>query len=112
MHLQNGAFRRPCTEETRIPHFLIVDEYSRYINPDVEIFLSLAAEYRVAGIFAVQSLSQLEVEFGKYSAQAIKNSILTICRNKIDFCGVSIDYAKEFDEMFRQDKIIMRQSTK
>src|SRR5690625_2451553 len=43
MHLQNGAFRRPGTEDTRIPHFLIVDEYSRYINPDVEIFLSLAA---------------------------------------------------------------------
>lgn len=48
MHLQNGAFRRPGTEFTRIPHFLIVDEYSRYINPDVEIFLNLAAEYRVA----------------------------------------------------------------
>ena len=52
MHLQNGTFRRPGTEDTRIPHFLIVDEYSRYINPDVEIFLSLAAEYKVAGIFA------------------------------------------------------------
>ncbi|RKJ47311.1 type IV secretory system conjugative DNA transfer family protein, partial [Butyricicoccus sp. 1XD8-22] len=48
MHLQNGTFRRPGTERTRVPHFLIVDEYSRYINPDVEIFLSLAAEYRVA----------------------------------------------------------------
>jgi len=111
MHLQNGAFRRPGTEDTRIPHFLIVDEYSRYINPDVEIFLSLAAEYRVAGIFAVQSLSQLEVESGKYSAQAIKNSILTNCRNKIVFGGVGIDDAKEFAEMFGQDKIMMRQST-
>ena len=39
MHLQNETFRRPGTEDTRISHFLIVDEYSRYINPDVEIFL-------------------------------------------------------------------------
>lgn len=111
MHLQNATFRRPGTEDTRVPHFLIVDEYSRYINPDVEIFLSLAAEYRVAGIFAIQSLSQLEVESGKYSALAIKNSILTNCRNKLVFGGVGMNDAKEFADMFGQDKIIMRQST-
>src|SRR5699024_7872864 len=111
MHLQNATFRRPGTEDTRVPHFLIVDEYSRYINPDVEIFLSLAAEYRVAGIFAVQSLSQLEVESGKYSARAIKNSIITNARNKIVFGGVAMNDAMEFAEMFGKDKILMRQST-
>lgn len=111
MHLQNATFRRPGTEDTRIPHFLIVDEYSRYINPDVEIFLSLAAEYRVSGMFAIQSLSQLEVESGKYSARAIKNSILTNCRNKIVFGGVGMNDAIEFAEMFGKDKILMRQAT-
>lgn len=111
MHLQNATFRRPGTEDTRIPHFLIVDEFSRYINPDVEIFLSLAAEYRVSGMFAIQSLSQLEVESGKYSARAIKNSILTNCRNKIVFGGVGMNDAIEFAEMFGKDKILMRQAT-
>lgn len=111
MHLQNGTFRRPGTEDTRVPHFLIVDEYSRYINPDVEIFLSLAAEYRVAGIFATQSLGQLEIESGKISAKAMKRSIMASCRNKIAFGGITIEDAKDFAEEFGKDKIIVRQST-
>ncbi|WP_156136577.1 type IV secretory system conjugative DNA transfer family protein [Bacillus badius] len=111
MHLQNGTFRRKGTERTRIPHYLIVDEYSRYINPDVEIFLSLAAEYRVAGIFATQSLGQLEIESGKVTAKAMKRSILANCRNKIAFGGIGAEDAKEFAEIFGKDKIIVRQST-
>lgn len=111
MHLQNGTFRRPGTERTRVPHFLIVDEYSRYINPDVEIFLSLAAEYRVAGIFATQSLGQLEIESGNIGAKAMKQAILTSCRNKIVFGGLASADAKEFAEEFGKDKVVMRQST-
>lgn len=111
MHLQNGTFRRKGTERTRIPHIMIVDEYSRYINPDVEIFLSIAAEYRVAGIFACQSLGQLELESGKISARAMKKSILTNCRSKICFGGVSAEDAKEFADIFGKDRITMRQST-
>lgn len=111
MHLQNGTFRRPGTEDTRIPHFLIVDEYSRYINPDVEIFLNLAAEYRVAGIFATQSLGQLELESGKVSARAMKRAIMGGCRNKIVFGGIGAEDAKDFAEELGKDKIIMRQST-
>lgn len=111
MHLQNGTFRRPGTEDTRIPHFLIVDEYSRYINPDVEIFLSLAAEYRVAGIFATQSLGQLEIESGSLGPKAMKQAILTSCRNKICFGGISAQDAQDFADEFGKDKVIMRQST-
>jgi hypothetical protein len=111
MHLQNGTFRRPGTENTRIPHFLIIDEYSRYINPDVEMFLSLAAEYRVSGIFATQSLGQLEVEAGKIGPRAMKQAILTSCRNKITFGGLSAGDAKEFAEEFGRDRVIMRQGT-
>lgn len=111
MHLQNGTFRRPGTEETRIPHFLIIDEYSRFINPDVEMFLSLAAEYRVSGVFATQSLGQLEVEAGKIGPRAMKQAILTSCRNKIAFGGLSARDAKEFAEEFGKNQIIQRQST-
>lgn len=111
MHLQNGTFRRKGTEKTRVPHFLIVDEYSRYINPEVERFLSLAAEYRVAGIFATQSLSQLEVESGELDGKAVKRTILTNCRNKIVFGGLSSEDAKEFAEEFGKDRYLMRQST-
>ncbi len=111
MHLQNGTFRRLGTEDTRIPHFLIVDEYSRYINPDVEIFLSFAAEYKVAGIFATQSLGQLEIESGNLGPKAMKQAILTSCRNKICFGGISTQDAQDFADEFGKDKVIMRQRT-
>lgn len=111
MHLQNGTFRRPGTEKTRVPHFLIVDEYSRYINPDVELFLSIAAEYKTAGIFAIQSLGQLEVESGNINARAMKQSIMTSCRNKIAFGGLSANDAEEFAREFGKKKVIRREST-
>src|SRR5699024_9507649 len=111
MHLQNGTFNRPGPEKSRIPHFMMVDEYSRYINPEIERFLSIARSYRVAGIFATQSLGQLELESGKISAKAMKRAIFTNCRNKIAFGGMSHDDALEFAEEFGKDKIIMRQST-
>lgn len=111
MHLQNGALRRPGTEKTRVPHFLIVDEYSRYINPDVEIFLSLAAEYRVAGILATQSLAQLAIESGNISGPEMRTAIMGNCRNLIAFGGLKSDDAKAFAEEFGRDKVIMRQST-
>lgn len=111
MHLQSGTFRRPGSEHTRIPHFLIGDEYSRYINPDVEIFMSIAASYRVAGIFAIQSLGQLKVESGKLDGEAIKQAIMTSCRNKIAFGGLSAADAQEFADEFGKDTVIMRQST-
>jgi len=111
MHLQNGTFNRPGPEESRIPHFMMIDEYSRYINPEVERFLSIARSYRVAGIFATQSLGQLEIESGKISAKAMKRTIVTNCRNKLVFGGVSADDAEEFSKEFGKDKIIMRQPT-
>lgn len=111
MHLQSATFRRGGTERTRVPHFLIVDEYSRYINPDIERFLNIAAEYRVAGIFACQSLSQLEVETGKMSGKAVKRAIMNGCRNKICFGGISAEDAKEFAEEFGKKQIIVRQAT-
>ncbi|PTQ51043.1 MAG: conjugation protein, TraG/TraD family, (pXO1-42) [Hydrogenibacillus schlegelii] len=111
MHLQAGAYRRPGTEKTRIPHFLIIDEVARYINPDFERFLSLAPEYRVTGILATQSLGQLEVQAGKYSPRAMKQIILTNTRNKIIFGGISAQDAKELADELGKNQIIVRQAT-
>ncbi|MCM3716269.1 type IV secretory system conjugative DNA transfer family protein [Alkalihalobacillus oceani] len=111
MHLQLATFRREGTELTRIPHYLIADEYSRYINPDVERFLSIAAEYRVAGIFAIQSTGQLEVESGKISARAMKKAIMDSTRNKIIFGGLAAQTAKELSEELGKDLVREREQT-
>lgn len=111
MHLQNGTFRRPGTEDTRTPHYMVIDEYKRYINPQVEIFLSLAASYKVSGILATQSLGQLEVEAGDIGPRAMKQAIMTNCRNKLCFNGTGYNDAQEFADEFGKDKVMIRQAT-
>ncbi|MDX8367668.1 type IV secretory system conjugative DNA transfer family protein [Cytobacillus sp. IB215665] len=108
MHLQLGTFRRKGTEKTRVDHYMIIDEYSRYINPDVERWLSISAEYRVAGMFAIQSIAQLEVEAGQLSGKAMKQAILTSTRNKIIFGGLSSNDAKELAQELGQDRVVYK----
>lgn len=111
MHLQSAAFRRPGTEKTRVPHYLIIDEMSRYINADTEKFLSIAAEYRVAGIFAVQSFSQLEIGAGDLTPKAMKTAIITNCRNKISFGGITNDDAEYLAKELGKNWVVNRQET-
>jgi hypothetical protein len=105
MHLQLATFRRSGDERSRIPHYLIIDEYSRYINPDVERFLSIAASYRVALIAAIQSLGQLELESGTMSGRAIKRAILASTRNKIVFGGLEYEDAEEVAKIMGKNVI-------
>ncbi|MBT9252118.1 MAG: TraM recognition domain-containing protein [Brockia lithotrophica] len=100
MSFQDAIFRRPGTEETRTPHFLIIDEAGRYITPDFERLLSLAPEYRVSVILAVQTIGQLEVASGKYSAQAMRRIILTNTRSRIVFGGIGAEDAEIFEREF------------
>lgn len=109
MHLQLATFRRPGAERTRVPHYLIIDEYSRYINPDVERFLSISAEYRVALIAAIQSFGQLELESGNLSAKAMKRAILTSTRNKIVFGGLEYEDAEEASKIFGKNLVRERE---
>lgn len=111
MHLQRGAFRRKGTELTRVPHILIVDEASRYVNSEVEVFLAIGAEYRVAGFFALQSSGQLEVESGKLSGLAMKRAFLASCRNRIVFGGLASEDAELLSKELGTEKRLMRQNT-
>ncbi|CAI8950554.1 hypothetical protein EMIT07CA2_550170 [Brevibacillus sp. IT-7CA2] len=111
MHGQLATYRRGGTERTRIPNYFIEDEASRYITPALEGWLSIAAEYRVAGIFALQTLGQLEVESGKLSARAMKRAIMASCRNKIAFGGLEYEDADEFSKIFGKEVIVKRMKT-
>lgn len=111
MHMQLAAFRRPGTERSRVPHYLIIDEYSRYINPDVERFLSIAAEYRVALVAAIQSLGQLEIEAGQTSGRAMKRNILNSVRNKIFFGGLEYEDAEEASKIMGSNSMMERTRT-
>lgn len=99
MNLQNAVFSRPGTEETRRPHYLFVDEFPRYVNPDIERLLAIGRSFRCACIFAVQGLSQLDVDGNKQ----FRNVVLTNCRNKIVFGGINYEEAEYMSHEFGKE---------
>ncbi|MEW6049076.1 MAG: TraM recognition domain-containing protein, partial [Bacillota bacterium] len=88
MHLQNAVFRRPGNEWTRVPHFLYVDEFPRYLNPDFERLLAIGRSYRCGVVLALQNTSQLL--FGE--STAFRDVLLGNCRTKV---VLNLDDAKD-----------------
>jgi hypothetical protein len=96
MHLQNAVFRRPGNEWTRTPHFLLIDEAARYINPDFERLLAVGRSFRCSCFLALQSLGQLQLE----ERASFANIVSTNCQNKIIFGGLEEEEAKKFEKEF------------
>jgi hypothetical protein len=65
----------------------------------------------VAGIFALQSFSQLEISTGDLSGKSIRTAILTNCRNKISFGGLSNEDAEYFAKELGKDWEMRRENT-
>lgn len=78
--MQNAVLRRPGIEDSRIPHFLYIDEFSDFICKDTEAMFTMYRKYKVGNIISVQSLQQLETA---HLRENYKNTILSNCANKI-----------------------------
>lgn len=78
--MQHSILRRPGNENTRIPHFLYIDEFPDFICSSTEALFTLYRKYRVASVVCSQSLDQLDIEHGKF-----KRTILANSANKIVF---------------------------
>ena len=78
--MQNAVLRRPGIEDSRIPHFLYIDEFSDFICKDTEAMFTMYRKYKVGNIISVQSLQQLETS---HLRENYKNTILSNCANKI-----------------------------
>lgn len=78
--MQYSILRRPGNENSRIPHFLYIDEFSDFICSSTEALFTLYRKYRVASVVSAQNLDQLDVEKGRF-----KRTILANCANKIVF---------------------------
>jgi len=102
MHLQNAVFRRPGNEHTRTPHFLLIDEAPRYLNPDLERLLAIGRSFRCACFLALQSLGQLKLEERAGFTQIVMNN----CQNKIVFGGVSEEDAITFEREFGKHEVV------
>lgn len=80
LSMQYAVLRRPGNENTRIPHFLYIDEFPDYICSQTEAIFTMYRKYRVGTVISAQSLDQLNVENKKY-----RNTIIANCVHKIVF---------------------------
>lgn len=72
LQFQDSVLRRPGIEDSRVPHFLYIDEFPEYINKDMEVMFTLFRKYRCGTTIAIQNLSQLEKTKGlEYYRQVV-----------------------------------------
>ncbi len=93
--MQNAVLRRPGNENTRIPHFLYIDEFPEFISKVTEPIFTLYRKYKVGTTISSQTLAQLGNVSEKY-----KQTILSNCINKLVFGNNTIEenawWEKEF----------------
>ena len=80
--MQFSVLRRAGNENTRLPHFLYIDEFPDFICPAIEPIFTIYRKYRVATVISAQNLSQLNAK-----GEKIGNTIIANCANKIVFGG-------------------------
>ena len=95
LFMQNAILRRPGNENTRIPHFLYIDEFPEFISKVTEPIFTLYRKYKVGTTISSQTLAQLGDVNSKY-----RNTIVSNCINKLELGNNSIEendwWSKEF----------------
>lgn len=79
--MQYSVLRRPGNENTRIPHFLYIDEFPDFITHATTNMFTLYRKYKVGIVISAQNLRQL----GQKSAGKYRETILANCYNKFVF---------------------------
>ena len=80
LSMQYAVLRRPGNENSRIPHFLYIDEFPDFICSSTEALFTLYRKYRVGTVISAQTLDQLNACDKKY-----KNTIIANCVHKVVF---------------------------
>ena len=98
LSMQNAVLRRPGNENSRIPHFLYIDEFPDFLTKDTEIMFTMYRKYKVATTISAQSITMV----GTGTTLSTKNKdkavtigfnspVLSNCSSKIFTGGASID---------------------
>lgn len=80
LSMQCIILSREGNENTRIPHFLYIDDFSNFVTPNTEDIFTTYRKYKVATTISVQSITQLSIQSQK---NIYNNLILANCGNKI-----------------------------
>ena len=95
--MQNGVFRRPGNEKSRVPHFLYIDEFPDFICKDTEAIFTMYRKYKIGTMVSAQSLTQLDLSSQK---ENYKIAILSNCANKIYTGGATIEELNWWSDEF------------
>ncbi len=97
--MQQSVLSRPGNENTRIPHFLYIDDFPEFLCKAIEPVFTVYRKYKVGNILCSQTLSQLKGE-GKNN---FRDEILANCVNKVIF-GNALPEDVEWWETELQEK--------
>ena len=97
--MQYSVLRRPGNENTRIPHFLYIDEFPDFITHATTTMFTLYRKYKIGIVVSAQNLKQL----GSGSKSHYRETILANCYNKFVFGNNSSEdnewWSKEIGEI-------------
>lgn len=79
--MQHAVLKRPGNENTRIPHFLYIDEFADFVGAATEPLFTLYRKYRVGPIISIQNLDQL----GAAKTSKHRQTILANSATKVTF---------------------------
>ena len=96
--IQQSVLSRPGNDNTRIPHFLYIDDFPEFLCKAIEPIFTVYRKYKVGNILSAQTLSQLKGQGGDF-----KDEILANCVNKVIF-GNALPEDVKWWETELQDK--------
>ena len=109
LNFQSAVFKRPGNENTRIPHFLYIDEFQTYSNPGFANMLTQGRSYKVASHLATQNRALMAMGGGQDGKNFVE-LVSTNARNVVVFPGINSADAKYYSEEFGE--ITRKETTK
>jgi len=97
LSMQEAVLKRPGNENTRIPHFLYIDEFPDFVNKETETCFTLFRKYRCAMIVAIQNLAQLE---RTKSMKFYKQVVVSNTKTHLIFGDTNIEDSQYWSDAF------------
>lgn len=108
LSFNNACLRRPGTEDTRIPHFYVIDEFPVLLHPQFEKCVTLFRKYRVASCFAIQTLDQMEKnDMTRYLSGVLQGN----CAHQILYGRVNTTEMKKYQDLAGTEGVATEQDT-
>ena len=103
LQFQDAVLRRKGNEDSRMPHFLYIDEFPEYINKDMEVIFTLFRKYRCGVTIAIQNLAQLEK--GAKNGSYYRQTVLANTKTQIIFGDMVPEDSQYWESAFGKEKV-------